>query len=77
MQKLFQDLSIPFVRPALVQSVNQHILNKLLMEKFKSDNTTQATEPRVSMSSMEENSVRYTAGYISLKLLKSRIMVKL
>ena len=69
-QKLFQDLSIPFVRPALVQSVNQHIFNKLLVETLKSDNTTQATEPRVSMSAMEENAVRYSAGYISLKLLK-------
>ena len=70
-KKVFKDLGIACVgSAALVQTVNRHIFNETLVTQLKVSTCTEASEPEVFMTAMEENAVRYSAGFVSLKLLK-------
>ena len=72
-QKVFKDLGIASVPPALVQSINQYIFNEVLLKIMKVDKPVagKACEPAISMSAMDENAVRYSAGYVSLTMLRT------
>ena len=64
---MFQEMGILATgSAALVQTVNRHLFNDCLVGKANEP----VDEPEVSMTAMEENAIRYSAGCVSLKLLK-------
>ena len=70
-KKVFDDLGIPCKNPVLVQTVNRHLFNEILIQFLTSRSTPkQPTQEHIAMSATEENAIRYASGYVPFKLLQ-------
>ena len=68
---MFDDLGIPCKNPVLVQTVNRHLFNEILIQFLTSRSTPkQPTQEHIAMSATEENAIRYASGYVPFKLLQ-------